>query len=62
MSKNKGYQELTKHDIYFVNVKNVMNSKGISQNILSKITCLSINTIWFYYHSGMKCVDLYVYQ
>lgn len=38
MSKRKDYQELTTYDIYFVDIKTIMNSKGISQNILSKIT------------------------
>ena len=35
-----------------------MNRKGILQNILSKITGLSINTIRSYYHSEIKRVDL----
>ena len=43
MSKRKDYQELTTYDIYFVDIKTIMNSKGISQNILSKISlkCLT---------------------
>ena len=32
--------------------------RNISQNILSKITDLSINTIRCYYHSNIKRVDL----
>ena len=58
MSKRKDYQELTTYDIYFVDIKTIMNSKGISQNILSKITGLSINTIRSYYHSNIKRIDL----
>lgn len=58
MSKKKYYQELTSYDIYFVVIKTIMNSKGISQNILSKITGLSINTVRSYYHSNIKRIDL----
>lgn len=58
MSKKKEYQEITTYDIYFVDIKTIMNIKGISQNILSKITGLSINTIRTYYHSKVKRVDL----
>ena len=58
MSKKKYYQELTSYDIYFVDIKTIMNSKGISQNILSKITGLSINTVRSYYHSNIKRIDL----
>lgn len=58
MSKKKEYQELTSYDIYFVDVKTIMDRKGISQNILSKITGLSIYTIRSYYHSEIKRVDL----
>ena len=32
--------------------------KGILQNILSKITGLSINTVRSYYHSNIKRIDL----
>ena len=35
-----------------------MNNKDISQNILAKMTRLSINTIRSYYHSDIKRVDL----
>lgn len=58
MSKKKEYQEITTYDIYFIDIKTIMNIKGISQNILSKITGLSINTIRTYYHSRVKRVDL----
>ena len=58
MSRKKEYQEITTYDIYFVDIKSIMNRKGISQNILSKITGLSINTIRTYYHSKVKRVDL----
>lgn len=58
MSKKKEYQEITTYDIYFVDIKSIMNRKGISQNILSKITGLSINTIRTYYHSKVKRIDL----
>ena len=46
--KKKDYKELTSYDIYFVDIKTIMNRKGISQNILSKITGLSINTVRSY--------------
>ncbi len=58
MSKRKDYKEITTYDIYSVDIKSIMLSKGISQNILSKITGLSINTIRAYYHSNIKRVDL----
>lgn len=58
MSKKKNYQELTTYDIYFVNIKTIMINKGISQNILSKMTGISINTIRSYYHSNIKRIDL----
>ena len=58
MSKKKEYQEITTYDIYFIDIKTIMNIKGMSQNILSKITGLSINTIRTYYHSRVKRVDL----
>lgn len=48
-------ERLISYDIYFVDIKTIMN---ISQNILSKITGLSINTIRSYYHSEIKHVDL----
>ena len=35
-----------------------MDRKGISQNILSKITGLSVNTIRAYYHNTIKRIDL----
>lgn len=43
---------------FYVDIKPIMDAKGISQNILSKITDLSINTIRSYYHSNVKRVDL----
>ncbi len=58
MSKKKEYQEIITYDIYFIDIKTIMNIKGMSQNILSKITGLSINTIRTYYHSKVKRVDL----
>lgn len=39
-------------------MKSIMEEKNISQNILSKITDLSINTIRSYYHSNVKRIDL----
>ena len=58
MSKKKEYAPLLEYDIFYVDIKSIMESKGISQNILSKITDLSINTIRSYYHSNIKRVDL----
>ena len=58
MSRKKDYEEITRYDIYFINMKPIMKAKGISQNILSKMTRLSINTVRAYYHSTIKRVDL----
>lgn len=58
MSKRKEYTPLLEYDIFYVDIKSIMEAKGISQNILSKITDLSINTIRSYYHSNIKRVDL----
>ena len=58
MSKRKEYTPLLEYDIFYVDIKSIMEAKGISQNILSKITDLSINTIRSYYHSAIKRVDL----
>ena len=58
MSKKKDYNEISTYDIYFVDIKTIMNLKGISQNILAKTTCVSINTIRAYYHSRVKRIDL----
>ena len=58
MSKRKEYAPLLEYEIYYVDIKSIMDQKGISQNILSKITDLSINTIRSYYHSNVKRVDL----
>ena len=58
MSKRKEYTPLLEYDIFYVDIKSIMEAKGISQNILSKITDLSINTIRSYYHSTIKRVDL----
>lgn len=58
MSKRKEYTPLLEYDIFYVDIKSIMDQKGISQNILSKITDLSINTIRSYYHSNIKRVDL----
>lgn len=58
MSKRKEYTPLLEYDIFYVDIKTIMDQKGISQNILSKITDLSINTIRSYYHSNIKRVDL----
>lgn len=58
MSKRKEYAPLLEYDIFYVDIKPIMDAKGISQNILSKITDLSINTIRSYYHSNIKRVDL----
>ncbi len=58
MSKKKEYVPLEEYEIYYVDIKDVMKSKNISQNVLSKITDLSINTIRSYYHSNIKRVDL----
>lgn len=60
MSKRKEYTPLLEYDIFYVDIKSIMEAKGISQNILSKITDLSINTIRSYYHSNIKRVDLEV--
>ena len=38
MSRKKEYQEITTYDIYFVDIKSIMNRKGISQNILNHCT------------------------
>jgi len=58
MSKKKEYTEITTYDIYYVDIKTIMDAKDISQNILSKTTGLSINTIRTYYHSNIKRIDL----
>lgn len=58
MSKKKEYTSLSEYEIYYVDIKTIMEEKGISQNILSKITDLSINTIRSYYHSNIKRIDL----
>ena len=58
MSKRKEYTPLLEYEIFYVDIKSIMEEKGISQNILSKITDLSINTIRSYYHSNIKRVDL----
>ena len=58
MSKRKEYTPLLEYNIFYVDIKSIMEAKGISQNILSKITDLSINTIRSYYHSNIKRVDL----
>ena len=58
MSKKKEYTPLLEYDIFYVDIKPIMEANGISQNILSKITDLSINTIRSYYHSNVKRVDL----
>lgn len=58
MSKRKEYTPLLEYDIFYVDIKSIMEAKGISQNILSKITDLSINTIRSYYHSNIKRLDL----
>mgnify|MGYP004535219981 FL=1 len=58
MSKRKEYTPLLEYDIFYVDIKSIMEAKGISQNLLSKITDLSINTIRSYYHSNIKRVDL----
>ena len=58
MSKKKEYKEITTYDMYTINIKPIMKTKGISQNILAKMTRLSINTIRGYYHSNIKRVDL----
>ena len=54
MSKKKEYTPLLEYDIFYVDIKPIMEAKGISQNILSKITDLSINTI-------RSCVEDQVY-
>lgn len=58
MSKKKEYTPLSEYEIYYVDIKTIMEEKGISQNILAKITDLSINTIRNYYHSNIKRIDL----
>ena len=58
MSMRKDYEEIATYDICYVDIKTIMNSKNISQNILAKMTRLSINTIRSYYHSDIKRVDL----
>lgn len=58
MSQKKQYFTLSEYEIYYVDIKSIMDTKGISQNILAKITDLSINTIRSYYHSTIKRVDL----
>ncbi|MBP3445400.1 MAG: helix-turn-helix transcriptional regulator [Bacilli bacterium] len=58
MSKKKEYTPLLEYDIFYVDIKSIMEERGISQNILSKITDISINTIRSYYHSNVKRVDL----
>lgn len=58
MSKKKEYTTLSEYEIVYVDIKSIMEEKNISQNILSKITDLSINTIRSYYHSNVKRIDL----
>ncbi len=58
MSKKKEYTTLSEYEIVYVDIKSIMEEKNISQNILSKITDLSINTIRSYYHSNIKRIDL----
>ena len=58
MSKKKDYKEITIYEIYYIDIKTIMKNKNISQNILSKMTNLSINTIRAYYHSNIKRIDL----
>ncbi len=58
MSNKKNYKEISTYKIYNVEIKEIMEKKGISQNILAKVTRLSINTIRAYYHGSIKRVDL----
>lgn len=58
MSLKKDYKEITTYKVYYVDIKSIMQAKDISQNILAKMTKLSINTIRSYYHSNIKRIDL----
>lgn len=58
MSNKKDYKEITIYKVYYVDIKDAMDRKNMSQNILAKMTRLSINTIRSYYHSNIKRVDL----
>ena len=58
MSKRIEYKEILTYKVYCVDIKSIMKDRGISQNTLSKMTKISINTIRAYYHSNIKRVDL----
>lgn len=58
MSARKEYREINTYKVYGVNIKNIMQNKDISQNILAKMTKVSINTIRAYYHGTIKRIDL----
>ena len=58
MSKKKEYTEISTYKVYSVDIKTIMTNKGISQNILAKMTRLSINTVRTYYHNSIKRIDL----
>lgn len=58
MSNKKDFKEISTYKVYYIDIKKVMKDKDISQNILAKMTRLSINTIRSYYHSNIKRVDL----
>lgn len=58
MSVKKDYKEISTYKVYYVDIKSIMQTKDISQNILAKMTKLSINTIRSYYHSNIKRIDL----
>ena len=58
MSKRKDYEEISTHEIYYVDLKTIMDSKNISQNTLAKTNGLTISTIRAYHHSKIKRVDL----
>lgn len=58
MSNKKDFKEITTYKVYYVDIKKIMKEKNISQNILAKMTRLSINTVRSYYHSNIKRIDL----
>ena len=58
MSKKKEYKEISTYDTHSIDIKSIMKVKNVSQNILAKMTRLSINPIRTYYHSNTNHVDL----
>lgn len=56
--RKKEYNEVSDYPVYYIDLATIMNRKGISKNLLCRMTGLAYSALQRYYKSELKRIDL----